>query len=76
MLSHLFNDENIRLTGTVYTDFRKGTSKLYRNIVRKNLTDLDCMFLFRKLPYDAYCLKYIYFYNLTQCLYNKIIPNQ
>jgi hypothetical protein len=75
-LSHLFNDENIRLIGTVYIDFRQRTSKLYGNFVKKNLTDLDSIFLFRKLPSDAYCLKHIYFYNLTQCLYNKIILNQ
>jgi hypothetical protein len=76
-LSLLFNDENIRLIGTVYTDFRKRTPKLYGNIVRKDLTDLDCIFLFKKLSShsDTYCLKYIYFYNSTQCLYNKIILN-
>jgi hypothetical protein len=72
-LSHIFNDENIKFLGTVYTDFRKRTPKLYGNIVRKNLTDLNCIFLFRKLPSDSdtYCLKYIYIYNTTQCLYNK-----
>jgi hypothetical protein len=77
-LSFLFNDENIRVIGTVYTDFRKRTSKLYGNIVRKNLTDLDCKFLFKKLSSDSdsYCLKYIYFYNPIQCLYNKIILNE
>jgi hypothetical protein len=75
-LSHLFNDENIELIGTIYTDFKQTTSKLYGNIVRKNPTDLDCIFLFRKLPSDTYCLKYIYFYNPQQFLYNKIILNQ
>jgi hypothetical protein len=45
-LSHLFNDENIRLIGTVYTDFRKRTLNLYGNIVRKDLIDLDSIFLF------------------------------
>jgi hypothetical protein len=77
-LSYLFNDENIRLIGIVYTDFRKRTLNLYKNIVRKDLTDLDCIFLFKKLPSDSdiYCLKYIYFYNHTQCLYNKIILNE
>jgi hypothetical protein len=77
-LSLLFSDGNIKLIGTVHTDFRKRTPKLYGNIVRKNLTGLHCIFLFRKLPSDSdtYCLKYNYFYNLTQCLYNKIILNQ
>jgi hypothetical protein len=75
-LSLLFNNENIRLIGTEYTDFRKRTSKLYGNIVRKDVTDLNCIFLFEKLPSDAFFLKYIFFYNPTQCLYNKIILNQ
>jgi hypothetical protein len=64
------------LIGTVYTDFRQRTLNLYGNIVRKDLTDLDCIFLFGRLPSDTYCLTYIYFYNPPQCLYNKIILNQ
>jgi hypothetical protein len=72
-LSLLFNDENIRLRVTVYTDFRKRTSQLFGIFVRKDLTDLDCIFLFKKLSSnsDTYCLKYIYFYSPTQCLYIK-----
>jgi hypothetical protein len=52
-LSLLFNDENIRLIGAVYTNFRKRTSKQYGNIVRKYLTNLDCIFLFKKLSSDS-----------------------
>jgi hypothetical protein len=66
------------LIGTVYTDFRQRTLNLYGNIVRKYLTDLDYIFLFKKLSSDSdtYCLKYIYFYNSTQYLYNKITLNK
>jgi hypothetical protein len=39
-ITNIFSDENIRLMRTKYTDFRQRISKLYENIVRKNLTDL------------------------------------
>jgi hypothetical protein len=34
------------------------------------------IFILGWLPSDTYCLKYIYFYNPHQCLYNKITLNQ
>jgi hypothetical protein len=66
------------LIRTIHTDFRKRTLNLHGNIVRKDLIDLDCIFLFKNLRSysDTYCLKYIYFYNFIQCLYNKIILNE
>jgi hypothetical protein len=74
--SQIFNDENIRMFRTIFTDFRQRTSKLYGNIIRKNLTDLSYIFIFKKLSSNAYCLKNIYFYNHYQCWYGKIGLNQ
>jgi hypothetical protein len=69
---NIFSDENIRMFGSIYTNFRQRTSKQYGNIDRKNLTDLYQLFIFRKFSPDAYSLKYIYFYNSHQCWYNKL----
>jgi hypothetical protein len=74
--SYIFSDENIRMFGIIYTDFRQRISKVYGNIDRKNLTDLYWIFTFGKLPPDIYCLKYTYLYNPHQCWYNKTALNQ
>jgi hypothetical protein len=71
----LFNYETIRTFVNVYSDFRQRTSKIYRNLDRKNLTDLYPIFLFGLLPGGNHCLSYIYFHNPNQPLFHRITYN-
>jgi hypothetical protein len=45
-ITSLFTDKNIRTFATIYTDFKRRTSKLYENLDRKKLTNLYPIFMF------------------------------
>jgi hypothetical protein len=73
---NIFSDENIRMFGIMYTNFRQRTLNLYGNIDRKKLKDLYWIFTFQRLLPVTYCLKLIYSYSLQECWYSKIVLNQ